>query len=161
MPPVTNTGEKISSSQIRSALADGNVERAAELLGRPYALTGEVVHGDGRGRAIGVPTANLEVWADRCLPKTGIYVCMAHVLGETWGAVTNVGYRPTFEPQPATPIVEAYILDFDRQIYGEKLRLEFLSRLRDELRFSSVDALVEQMREDISIAREQLAEPDT
>jgi riboflavin kinase/FMN adenylyltransferase len=161
MPPVTNTGEKISSSQIRSALADGNVERAAELLGRPYALTGEVVHGDGRGRAIGVPTANLEVWADRCLPKTGIYVCMAHVLGETWGAVTNVGYRPTFEPQPATPIVEAYILDFDRQIYGEKLRLEFLSRLRDELRFSSVDALVEQMREDIRIAREQLAEPDT
>jgi riboflavin kinase/FMN adenylyltransferase len=88
-------------------------------------------------------------------------VCKAHVLGATWGAVTNVGYRPTFEPQPATPIVEAYILDFDRQIYGEQLRLEFLSRLRDELRFSSVDALVEQMREDIRIAREQLAEPDT
>lgn len=161
MPPVTNSGEKISSSQVRSALAEGNVVRAAELLGRPYVLAGQVVHGDGRGRAIGVPTANLDVWADRCLPKTGIYVCRAHVLGETWGAVTNVGYRPTFEPQPATPIVEAYLLDFEGQIYGEELRLEFLSRLRDELRFSSVDALVAQMREDIRIAREHLAEENT
>lgn len=154
---VTNAGEKISSSQIRTALAQGYVEKAADLLGRPYRVSGEVVHGDARGREIGVPTANLDVWADRCLPKTGIYVCRAHVLGETWGAVTNVGYRPTFKPQPDTPIVEAYILDFDRYIYGLDLKLDFLSRLRDEERFSSIEALVDQMRQDIRQAKEQLA----
>lgn len=155
---VTNAGEKISSSQIRVALAQGDVEKATDLLGRPYRVSGEVVHGDARGREIGVPTANLDVWADRCLPKTGIYVCQAHVLGETWGAVTNVGYRPTFKPQPDTPVVEAYILDFDRYIYGLNLKLDFLSRLRDEKRFSSVEALVDQMRQDIKEAKEQLSE---
>lgn len=158
---VTNDGDKISSSQIRAALAQGNVEKAAELLGRPYRVSGEVIHGDARGREIGVPTANLDVWADRCLPKTGIYVSQAHVLGETWGAVTNVGYRPTFKPQPDTPVVEAYILDFDRYIYGLNLKLDFLSRLRDEKRFSSVEALVDQMRQDIRQAREQLSSHET
>ncbi len=158
MSPVTNAGEKISSSQVRTALVEGNVRRATELLGRLYRVSGEVVHGDGRGREIGVPTANLNVWTDRCLPRTGIYVCKAHVLGKTWGAVTNIGYRPTFKPLPESPIIEAYILDFDKQIYGEELELDFLSRLRDELRFESVEALVEQIWEDIRQAREWLSE---
>ncbi|MEJ2348621.1 MAG: bifunctional riboflavin kinase/FAD synthetase [Anaerolineales bacterium] len=157
MPPVQNDGEKISSSQVRGALERGEVERAANLLGRPFRVTGEVVHGDGRGRTIGIPTANMDVWADLCLPRPGIYVCQAHLLGHSWGAVTNVGYRPTFKPLPETPVVEAYILDFDQQIYGENLELDFLARLRDEIRFSSVEALIEQIHADIAMAREMLS----
>ncbi|HZD55274.1 MAG TPA: bifunctional riboflavin kinase/FAD synthetase [Anaerolineales bacterium] len=160
MPPVENGGEKISSSQIRRALEHGDVERAANLLGRPFRVSGEVIHGDGRGRTLGIPTANLDVWADLCLPEPGIYVCRAHLRGQTWGAVTNVGYRPTFEPLPETPVVEAYILDFDRQIYGEKLGLDFLAHLREEIRFSSVQALVEQMHADVITARQMLTEQE-
>lgn len=160
MPPVENDGEKISSSQVRRALEHGEVERAANLLGRPFRVAGEVIHGDGRGRTIGIPTANMDVWADLCLPEPGIYVCRAHLLGYTWGAVTNVGYRPTFKPLPETPVVEAYILDFDQQIYGEKLELDFLARLREEIRFSSIEALIEQIHADIAVAREMLAEQE-
>jgi riboflavin kinase/FMN adenylyltransferase len=156
--PVTNEGKKISSSQIRRALAEGDVEHAAELLGRPYRVSGDVIHGDGRGRTIGVPTANLDTWEDRCLPATGIYVCRAQLMGETWGAVTNVGYRPTFKPSPDTPVVEAYILDFEGQIYGQDLKLDFLTRLRDELRFPNTEALVAQMRQDINQARSFLSD---
>jgi riboflavin kinase/FMN adenylyltransferase len=160
MPPVENDGQKISSSQVRRALEQGEVERAANLLGRPFRVTGEVVHGDGRGRTIGIPTANMDVWADLCLPKPGIYVCRAQLLGRVWGAVTNVGYRPTFKPLPETPVVEAYILDFNQKIYGEKLELDFLARLREEIRFSSVEALIEQIHVDIATAREMLAEQE-
>lgn len=158
MPAVENGGEKISSSQVRRALEQGDVERAHNLLGRPFRVIGEVIHGDGRGRTIGIPTANMDVWADLCLPGPGIYVCRAHLRGQTWGAVTNVGYRPTFEPLPQTPVVETYILDFDQKIYGEKLELDFLVRLREEIRFSSIDALIEQIHADIAVARQMLTE---
>lgn len=154
--PVTSSSETISSSQIRKALAEGNVELSAHLLGRPYLITGKVVHGDGRGRSLGIPTANLQVWPERALPKSGVYVCQARVAGKTWGAVTNVGVRPTFENQPESPRVEAHILEFDKDLYDQKLQLEFIARLRDERRFSSIQELVAQIQRDIEQAREVL-----
>jgi riboflavin kinase/FMN adenylyltransferase len=154
MPPVENNGEIVSSSRIRSSLAEGEVEKAGQLLARPYRIPGRVVAGDGRGRSIGIPTANLEVWAERVIPKAGVYVCRALVGGKSWGAVSNIGVRPTFETQPVPPRVEAHILDFDAQIYDQEIQLDFLARLRDEQRFPGVQALVGQIHKDIERARE-------
>jgi riboflavin kinase/FMN adenylyltransferase len=158
MQPVKADGgnapiEVVSSSQIRAALADGNLPKVKRLLGRSYSVTGEIVHGDGRGRLLGIPTANLELWPARALPKNGIYVCQAHIDGQIYGAVSNVGIRPTFETEPVAPRVEAYILDFDRDLYGKVIQVDFLHRLRDELRFSSIDALVAQIQDDIHQTR--------
>jgi riboflavin kinase/FMN adenylyltransferase len=154
MPAVEINGEVVSSSRIRAALVEGAVQKAAQLLGRPYRISGQVIAGDGRGRSIGIPTANLEVWAERVIPKSGVYVCQALAGGKTWGAVSNIGVRPTFETQPVPARVEAHILDFDTQIYGEEIRLDFLARLRDEQRFPDVQALVAQIHQDIQRARE-------
>jgi riboflavin kinase / FMN adenylyltransferase len=157
MPPVEVRGEVVSSSRIRAFLADGEVEQAASLLSRPYRVAGQVVTGDGRGRSIGIPTANLDVWAERSLPKAGVYVCRAIVDGKSWNAVTNVGYRPTFESGPVSPRVETHILDFLDPIYGQQIQLDFLARVRDEQRFPSVEALVEQIQRDIQVTREYFA----
>jgi len=146
-------GEIISSSRIRAALAAGDALLAAELLGRPYSFEGRVIHGDGRGKTIGVPTANLDIWSGQVLPKPGVYACHVKVGGQTWGAVTNVGYRPTFDNQPATPRVEAHLLDFNSEIYGQQVEIAFLRFLRSEQRFASVEALVEQIQADIQLGR--------
>ena len=156
--PVTNGGDVISSSQIRSSLVDGDVERVARYLGRPYRLTGPVVPGDGRGRLIGIPTANIDVWEERALPKAGVYMCTAHALGQEWNSVANVGYRPTFESAPVQPRVEAHLLDFGQNLYGETISLDFVHRLRDEQKFDSVETLVEQIHQDIARARQILLE---
>jgi len=155
--PVTFVGQVVSSSQIRAALAEGEMERANKLLGRPFRLSGEVVHGDGRGRTIGIPTANLALPLNRMIPKTGVYACLASVDGTRWAAVTNVGVRPTFENQPATPQVEAHLLDYSQELYGKQLDLEFIDRLRDEQRFPNITALVEQIQRDIANGRERLS----
>jgi riboflavin kinase/FMN adenylyltransferase len=146
VPPFKIGDQVVSSSQIRSALARGDVNQAAQFSGRPYSLSGEVVPGDGRGRTIGIPTANLSVWAERALPKAGVYVCRAN-RRRSWGAVTNVGVRPTFETQPVRPR-EAHLFDFDGDLYSETLQLDFLERIRDEQRLS-IQALVEQIHQDI------------
>ncbi len=151
--PLEIDGKVISSSLIRAYLAAGEVEQAAALLGRPYQVSGEVVLGDRRGKLLGIPTANLSVWAERALPKAGVYVCHARLNNRLWGAVTNVGVRPTFENQPVQPRVEAHILDFGEDIYGQQLSLDFLAHLRDETRFPNAQALVEQINKDISQAR--------
>lgn len=156
LEPVKAGSEVVSSSLVRKALADGDVEQAAHLLGRPYRIPGKVIHGDGRGRSLGIPTANLEIWAERAIPKAGVYVCQAQVDGKSWGAVTNIGIRPTFENQPASPRVETHLLEFDRDLYGQEISLEFISRLRDEQRFSSVQELVDQIHQDIELARKAL-----
>jgi len=155
-PPVEVEGQVVSSSKIRSALRDGDVLLAARLLGRPYRIIGKVINGDGRGHKIGIPTANLEVWPERAIPKSGVYVCQATFNQQTVGAVTNVGFRPTFENQPLKPTVEAHLLDFDGDLYGEEISLDFLLRLRDEQRFPSVQALVKQIQQDIARSRETL-----
>ena len=158
-PQVMFKDEIVSSSNIRSWLAQGNVERAAQLLGRSYGVVGTVIHGDGRGRTIGIPTANLELPAGRAIPMAGVYACRVGLDGKVWGAVTNVGFRPTFENQPVTARVETHLLDFDRELYGLELPVEFIARLRDEQRFPGIQALVEQIHNDILRARQILNDP--
>ena len=148
--------QPISSSLIRAALADGDVRLANQLLGQPYSLSGLVIPGDGRGRTIGIPTANLDTWQEKAVPKPGVYVCRAACQGQTWGAVTNIGFRPTFENQPVAARVETHLLDYRSDLYGKQIRLTFLDRLRDEQRFPNIEALVEQIHADIRTARVQL-----
>lgn len=150
--------EAISSTRIRALLQEGDVGSAAHLLGRPFSLRGEVVKGDQRGRMIGFPTANIALDARHETPGNGVYVCRASV-GEThYGAVTNIGVRPTFDGTRRT--VEAYLLDFAEDIYGQTLRLDFLHRLRGEQKFGGIAALVAQITKDVAAARAWLAEED-
>lgn len=143
----------ISSTEIRKLIATGNVTEAARLLGHPYSLHGPVVHGDARGRTINMPTANIGYSHDKMIPANGIYACWAYLNGERHYAAINIGINPTFTPDKQIPNVEAHILDFKREIYGEDVRLEFIARLRDELRFDSVDTLLEQIWKDIEDTR--------
>jgi riboflavin kinase/FMN adenylyltransferase len=154
--PVELDGEVVSSSRVRQALMDGDVELAHRLLGRPYKIIGEVVHGDSRGRSLGFPTANLEVWAERALPNPGVYACWAAIEGKEYAAVTNVGFRPTFDNQPLRPRVEAFLLDFDGDLYRRTMRLSFMRRLRDEVRFNDIQALIDQMHRDVQVGRQML-----
>jgi riboflavin kinase/FMN adenylyltransferase len=146
----------ISSTEIRKLIATGNVTDAARLMGHPYTLHGPVVTGDQRGRTIDVPTANIEYSPDKLIPANGIYACWAYLNGQKYCAAVNIGFNPTFTPDKKTANVEAHLLDFKREIYGEDVRLEFVARLRDELRFNSVDALLEQIWKDIEQTRKIL-----
>lgn len=148
----------VSSSQIRALLRQGEVNQAQLLLGRPYSVEGTVVPGDGRGRTIGIPTANLRVWEEKLLPRSGVYVCRALIGEEFHGAVTNIGVRPTFDQQELVPHVEAHLLDFDQDLYGKEIRLEFIHRLRDEQRFPNPQSLVAQIYQDIERGRLILSE---
>jgi riboflavin kinase/FMN adenylyltransferase len=156
-PAVMLDGQVISSSLVRAFLAAGEVDQVTRLLGRPFQVNGEVVRGDGRGKLLGIPTANLSIWAERAIPKAGVYACRAHVNGQSWQAVANVGVRPTFEREPVPPRVEAHILDFDDEIYNQQIHLDFVSHIRDEVRFPSVNALLDQIEKDITQARETLS----
>jgi riboflavin kinase/FMN adenylyltransferase len=152
-PLLAEEGEKVGSSAIRQALADGDVGMVAKLLGRPFALRGPVVEGDRRGRTLGFPTANIAVGIDHALPAYGIYVTRAHLRENTYESCTSIGIRPTFDVEPR-PTVETFILDFDGDIYGRELRIELLHRLRGEARFESADELVDQMHRDVRDTRE-------
>jgi riboflavin kinase / FMN adenylyltransferase len=145
--------EVVSSSHIRGLVLGGAVEYADELLGAPFTLMREVVHGDKRGRDLGFPTANLLPADGMVTPGHGVYACRATTAaGETYAAATNVGVRPMFVTGRGE-LIEAFLLDFDADIYGQPLRLEFLKRLRGEKRFDSVEALIEQMARDVEEAR--------
>jgi riboflavin kinase/FMN adenylyltransferase len=146
--------EPISSNTIREALKAGDVAKAADYLGRPYRLSGEVILGQQRGRTIGFPTANMDVWSDQLLPDIGVYATLAHLGDETILSVTNIGKRPTFDGEGIT--VEAHLLDFDHDFYGETLQLDFVERLRGEVKFSGIDALVAQIRQDVEDGRKIL-----
>jgi riboflavin kinase / FMN adenylyltransferase len=146
-------GAPVSSSRIRDLLAAGQVERAAELLGRDPSIEGAVVHGDGRGRELGFATANLEPAARSAVPATGVYAGRAHVEGETWPAAISVGYNPTFSDDRQRVRIEAHLLDFDRDIYGAPMRIDLTRRLRDEERYDSIDELVAQVHRDIDAVR--------
>jgi riboflavin kinase/FMN adenylyltransferase len=155
---VSDESGVISSTEIRKLISLGNVEAAASLLGRSYSLSGPVVHGDGRGRHINIPTANIQVPESKLLPANGIYASRIRVGGVAYASATNIGYNPTFTPDKRTPNVEAHILDFDRDLYGEHVTLEFVSRLREEMRFNSVEALLEQIHADIEQTRRLVRE---
>ena len=146
----------ISSTEIRKLIATGNVREAARLMGHPYRLRGSVVRGDQRGRTIGFPTANIDYLVDKLIPPNGIYVCWAFLGNEKFRAAVNIGINPTFTPDKKSVNVEAYLLDFEREIYREIIELEFMSRLRDELKFDSVDSLVIQIKQDVEQTRKIL-----
>jgi riboflavin kinase / FMN adenylyltransferase len=147
-------GEIVSSTHIRGLVAAGAVAAAARFLGAPFQMRGPVAHGDKRGRELGFPTANLVPDPAFVVPGHGVYVCLAWPAGaeDPVPAAVNVGVRPTFETGRGL-LVEAYLLDFDGDLYGTELRLDFLRRLRGERAFASADALVEQMRRDVQDAR--------
>jgi riboflavin kinase/FMN adenylyltransferase len=149
-------GEKVGSSAVRQALAAGDVEEVARLLGRPFSLRGPVVQGAHRGAGLGFPTANIAIGLDRALPTFGVYVTRAYVREGEYQSCTNIGVRPTFDSEPR-PTVEAFIIDFDGDIYGQEVRIDLLHRLRDELKFDSVDELVAQMHRDIAGTRRYFA----
>jgi riboflavin kinase / FMN adenylyltransferase len=148
VPLVEAAGETVSSSHIRGLVAAGEVDQATEFLGRPFLFEGEVVQGDKRGRELGMPTANLVPDDAYVTPGHGVYAGSAN--GHP--AAVNVGVRPTFETGRGL-LVEAHLLDFDGDLYGQTLRIAFLDRLRGEKRFDSVDELVAQMKRDVEDAR--------
>jgi riboflavin kinase / FMN adenylyltransferase len=149
VPLVEVAGETVSSSHIRGLVAAGEIGKAAEFLGGPFLYEGEVVTGDRRGRELGFPTANIVPDDRLAYPGHGVYAAWAH--GHP--AAVNVGVRPTFVTGRGA-LIEAYLLDFDGDIYGETLRVAFVERLRGEKRFDSVDALIDQMKLDVEQARE-------
>ena len=149
-------GTEIRSTTIREALSDGDVDRAAMMLGRPYDLEGIVVPGDGRGKQIGVPTANVSFPTSIMVPRHGVYAVITVIDGVGHPAVANLGVRPTFGE--GDEVLEVHVLGFDRNLYGKHLRVEFIARIRDEIRFASVDDLLAQIHDDIASAVEQLAE---
>ena len=149
-------GVPVASTAIRKLISAGNVSEAADLMGHPYSLRGPVIRGDGRGKQIGVPTANIDIPREKIVPAKGIYAGWAILHGEKHKAAISIGVNPTFTPDKQTLSVEAYLLDFDADIYGKELKIEFIARLRDELKFDSVDALVEQIWKDVEVTRSVL-----
>ena len=159
-------GRAVSSTAIREAVELGDLPSAERMLGRPVSVIGHVVHGDARGRTIGFPTANLDLHHE-LHPPVGVYACRARLLGERsdepesselMKAVANIGYRPTVEDeQPSSPRVEVHLFDFDGDLYGRRLELSFVKRLRGEQRFDGLEALVAQIKLDCEDARIVLA----
>jgi riboflavin kinase/FMN adenylyltransferase len=151
-------GGVVSSTKIRAAVAEGRVEDATAQLGRPYSLRGTVVHGMGRGRTLGFPTANISAPPpDKLLPAEGIYAVRASMGSDLRSGLLHLGPRPTFAGSP--PTIELYVLDFERDIYGERVVVEFLKKLRDVRPFGSAAELVDQMREDREEAIRYFARP--
>ncbi len=146
--------EPISSTVIRRMLAGGEVAQAAEALGRPYEIRGEVIRGDQRGRQIGFPTANIPVDTSLAFPADGVYAgTFLRADGDRYDCAINIGRRPTFYQHAEHSLLEAHVLDFDGDLYGEIVRVEFVEFLRSEQRFDGIDALAEQLKQDIEKAR--------
>jgi riboflavin kinase/FMN adenylyltransferase len=157
VPPVFVDGEIISSTRVREALRAGNVARVGSYLGTPFILRGVVVRGSGRGKQLGIPTANLSVWEELAYPGAGVYACIARINGEDNKAVVNIGVRPTFEEDLEKPLIEAHVLNYLGNLYDEELELVFIDRLRDERRFEGPEALLEQIQRDIERAKNVLS----
>lgn len=162
-PTVTSPDDKpVSSTRIRRLVATGQVAAVVPLLGRMHSVEGLVVAGEGRGRGMGLPTANLEIPADSALPSRGVYAGRAVLAGGRSAAAVNIGVAPTFTARDAhsTLRLEAFLLDHDdSDLYGQTMRIDFIERLRDERRFDSADALIAQVREDVERTRELAARP--
>jgi riboflavin kinase/FMN adenylyltransferase len=149
-PPITVGGKPISSTRIREAIETGDLAEAERLLGRPHSLLGTVVRGDGRGRTLGFPTANLDLEGE-ILPPPGVYQVVATLRGQRYAAVANVGVRPTFPgARPPRPLLEVHVPGVAFDFYGERLEVELVRKIRDEVRFDSREALVAQIRRDVA-----------
>jgi riboflavin kinase / FMN adenylyltransferase len=155
VPPLQINGEVVSSTAIRQALADGDMGKYKIMTGRSFQLHGKVVTGQGRGGGLGFPTANLDVSKGQAIPPDGVYCGLAHINGQTYDTMTNVGTNPTFGENERT--VESFLLDYDGDLYGHKLSVDFISRLRDEKKFSNINELKKQVAEDIKHGKEILS----
>ncbi len=159
--PMQMDGMTISSSHIRHLLNEGNITEANRFLGRLYDLSGYVIHGDGRGKHIGIPTANLSIWKEKLAPAPGVYAAFAELDGQNRFSVVNIGYRPTFYQSPAKKSIEVHLLNFDQDIYRKWMRLQLVERIRSEIKFSSADELMDQIHKDISLSKEVLSHAST
>lgn len=157
--PVTAAKHLVSSTLIRESLADGEIELASQLLGRHPSISGEVVHGDHRGRDMGFPTANLPLENSiKVLPPKGVYYCIVDTPLGAFDALVNIGTRPTFDRRIL--LLEAHLLDFSGDLYHRTIRVRFVKRLRDEIRFPSKDSLVSQIRSDLASVRSIVPGPE-
>lgn len=155
LPLVGHDGERVSSTALRAAVASGDFVRAEALLGRPYAIAGRVVRGRQLGRTLGYPTANIRLGGRRP-PAWGIFATRVHGVGaEPWPSVSSLGTRPTVDG--VEPLLEAHLFDFDGDLYGRRIEVEFVAKLRDELKFDDLPALVAQMDRDATAARAVLS----
>jgi len=150
---VSDESGLISSTVIRKLVSVGDVADAAKMLGHPYEISGSVVHGSARGHSLGFPTANVGVPPGKLIPAFGIYACWADVNGERHKAAISIGIRPTFEQNEPDIRVEAYLLDYGKDLYGQKVTLEFIQRLRDEMKYPSAEALIAQIESDVATVR--------
>jgi riboflavin kinase/FMN adenylyltransferase len=154
--PVKLSGAVVSSTAIRQAIEQGHLDKAAEMLGRPYTILGTVVEGDGLGKTIGFPTANLSAHSEQ-FPPNGVYVADAWLDGALYHGVVNLGYRPTVSKDRSNRILEIHLFDFNRDIYGQDVELRFVQYLRPEKKFATLDVLVRQIEADVQQARELCA----
>jgi len=154
VPPMKNNGDVVSSTAIRQALAGGDMGKVQRLLGRPFNLHGQVIHGKGRGRGLGFPTVNLDILPDQALPSDGVYATLAIVGGNTFHSVTNVGNNPTFGENART--IEAFLLDYHDNLYERMVQIDFIHKIRDEIKFNNAAELKKKIAEDILQARKVL-----
>lgn len=140
-------GSKISSTRIRECIQTGEVKKAQELLGRNYAIEGKVIEGIQLGRKMGFPTANIDIYTNYIIPKSGVYMTKINIDNKTYYAVTNVGNNPTIRNKPFS--IETHIINFDNNIYGIDIEIEFLEYIREEIKFDSIDDLKEQINKDV------------
>ena len=148
--PKLINGEVASSTVIRQALADGDMEKVMRLLGRPFSLHGKVARGEHRGTGLGFPTVNLNVDAKMALPPDGVYATRAYIGGQEFQAMTNIGRRPTFGENNERTI-ESFILHYNQEIYGKDVKIEIIKRLREEKHFATVEELKKQIAEDVKV----------
>ncbi len=151
IPPLMINGEVVSSTAIRKALADGDMKRVLNLIGRSFSFHGRVISGTGRGLELGFPTANLNIDSKQALPAEGVYATWAYIDDKAYQSMTNIGKCPTFGGNELT--VEVYILDYHNSLYGHKLKIDIIERLRDEKQFDSIEELKNQITEDIKQGR--------
>lgn len=151
IPPIVINGEVVSSTAIRKALADGDMKKVHNLVGRPFSLHGYVITGAGRGIELGFPTANLDIDPEQALPTDGVYATWAYIDDKAYQSMTNIGRRPTFGGSKR--IVEVYLLGYHNNLYGHKLKIDIMERLRDEKQFDTTEELKKQITDDIKRGR--------
>lgn len=151
IPPVMINGELVSSTAIRNALANGDMKRVLTLVGRPFSLNGRVTSGAGRGVELGFPTANLDIGPGQALPAEGVYATWAHIDGQAYQSMTNIGPQPTFGGSQR--VVEVYVLDYHSNLYGRELKIDIMERLRGEKQFDTAEELKKQITEDVKRGR--------
>lgn len=158
IPPYKVDGDLVSSSRIRGLIREGEIRSANKLLGREFSIRGKVVKGENRGKSLGFATCNLDLHPEVVDIKRGVYASRGIVDGKYWPAVTNIGFRPTFGDDLTGPRIEAHLLDFSGDLYGQDVELFFIDRLRDEIKFSQVEDLVAQIDQDVSETRRILGQ---